>query len=173
MSTLERSVWAALDSRRGAMYAGAIAVYLVLFVLLRPKAALFSLVVLPGTLLHELSHWVAGIVLGGRPGGLRLVPARRGNQLMLGSVEFANLRWYNGVFIGLAPLSLLPAALALVAWRIGHGATFGVAGAGWAYVAANLVYAAGPSRQDLRIVAISRWMLVSAALLAAGWMTHF
>ncbi len=160
-----RSAWTALSLRATVAYLGAVVGYLVLFSLLRLRLALFSLVVFPGTFFHELSHWAAGVLFGGHPKGLRLLPKRSGTQMVLGSVECTNLRWYNGVFIGLAPLSLLPIALALMVWRLGLAPGLHAAEAGWAYLVACLAYAAIPSRQDLQIVAISRWMLIGIVVL--------
>ncbi|MDA8363438.1 MAG: hypothetical protein M0Z84_06360 [Gammaproteobacteria bacterium] len=169
-----RTIWLGLHSKTGVAYLAAVSGYLALFILLRLRTVLHSVVVIPGTLLHELAHWITGALCGGRPLGLRLWPRYSGGQMVLGSVEFANLRWYNGVFIGLAPLSLLPTALMLMAWRVGLNPRFSAGEAGWAYIIACLMYAAVPSRQDLRIVAISRWMLVSSIGLAGmAWAGHW
>ena len=165
-----RTMWTTLYSRAGIVYLGAVIGYLALFSLLRLRITLFSVVVFPGTVFHELSHWTAGVLFGGRPKGLRLWPRRSGTQVILGSVECTNLRWYNGVFIGLAPLALLPVALALMTWSIDVAPEPRASEAGWAYLVACMTYASIPSRQDLRIVAISRWMLISAiALVGLVW----
>jgi hypothetical protein len=59
----------------------------------------------PGTLVHEALHLAVGTVLNGRPVSISLWPRRVGPaQWILGSVGFVNLRWYNAVFIGMAPL---------------------------------------------------------------------
>lgn len=59
----------------------------------------------PGTLVHEALHLLVGTLLNGRPVSFSLWPRRVGHgQWILGSVGFVNLRWYNAVFIGLAPL---------------------------------------------------------------------
>ncbi len=132
---------------------------------------LFSLLVLPGTMAHEGLHFLTGLVLRGGPVGFRLLPRREGTGWAMGSVTFNHIRWYNAFFIGMAPLLLLPAAYALVVWRL-HG----VPGFGWreglaVYVIANLVYAAVPSWQDVRIAARSPigWLLLAAGL---GWGWH-
>ncbi|MHB8348108.1 MAG: hypothetical protein ACYDHM_13220 [Acidiferrobacterales bacterium] len=163
-----RITWATLHSRAGALYLVTVIGYLTLFSLLRFRIALFSVVVFPGTVFHELSHWAAGILFRGRPRRLRLWPKRNGTRMVMGSVECTNLRWYNGVFIGLAPLALLPIALTLMIWSIGLAPGLRVGDAGWAYLVACFTYASIPSGQDLRIASVSRWMLISIAILAGS-----
>jgi hypothetical protein len=130
----------------------------------------FALLVLPGTLAHEGLHALLGLVLRGRPAGFTLLPRREGRGWVMGSVAFANIRWYNAFFIGAAPLLLLPAAYGLLVWRLGAHPVFGWPEALAVFLIANLVYASVPSWQDLRIAARSPvgWILL-AGLLAWGW----
>lgn len=132
---------------------------------------LFSLLVLPGTLCHELCHWAMGHLLGGRPVRFSVLPKREGQGWVLGSVSFANLRWYNAFFVGLAPLLLLPGAYVLLLWRLGAQPEFGWFEVGMVFLLANLVFGAIPSWQDLRIAARSPigWLLL-AGLLLWGWL---
>jgi hypothetical protein len=152
------------------LFLAALVAMLLVFERLRRVSWLFSLVVLPGTLAHELCHLVLGALLGGRPASFSLLPRRRERGWELGSVSFSRLTWYNAFFIGAAPLLLLPAAYALARWRLG-----GPLAPGWpellaAYVIANLVYAALPSWQDWKIAARSPvgWLLLAGGL-AWGW----
>ena len=66
----------------------------------------YGLIALPGTLVHELCHFVAALLLNGQPRGFSVMP-RRGpkGELQLGSVRIGNLRWYNCVPITMAPLA--------------------------------------------------------------------
>jgi hypothetical protein len=133
----------------------------------------FALLVLPGTVAHELCHYLLGLVLNGRPAKFQVVPRRQEGRYTLGSVAFAHLRWYNAFFVGMAPLLLLPAAWGLLRWRFapdplahpldwGQGLAF--------YLLVNLVAAALPSRQDFKVAARSPvgWVLLGA-VLAWGW----
>jgi hypothetical protein len=126
--------------------------------------------VLPGTLCHELCHWLAGKLLNGRPVHFTVFPRRVGRGFVLGSVTLANLRWYNAFFIGLAPLLLLTAAYALFLWRLGGHPEFGWQEAGAVFILANLLFGAMPSWQDLRMAARSPigWLLLAGAL-GYGW----
>lgn len=151
-------------------YLGGMAAMLWVLARARRSFWLFSLLVLPGTVCHELCHWVVGHLLHGRPVRFTVVPRREGRGFVLGAVALANLRWYNAFFIGLAPLLLLPAAYGLFLWRVGHGAPHGWAGAGLVFLLANLVFASLPSGQDFRIAARSPvgWLLLAGALIW-GW----
>jgi hypothetical protein len=132
---------------------------------------LFSLLALPGTLCHEGCHWLAGKLLNGRPVHFTVLPRREGHGLVLGTVTFGNLHWYNAFFIGLAPLGLLPLAYGLFLWRLGGNPEFGWPEAGMLYLLANLLFGSMPSWQDLRIAARSPigWLLLAGALVW-GWM---
>lgn len=132
---------------------------------------LCALLALPGTVCHELSHWAVGRLLGGRPVRFTVIPRREGRGFTLGAVAFANLRWYNAFFIGLAPLLLLPAAWALFRWRLGGRLALGWPELALGFLLANLVFAAVPSGQDLRIAARSpvAWLLLAGGLGWAGW----
>jgi hypothetical protein len=132
---------------------------------------LLSLLVLPGTFCHELCHWGVGRLLNGRPIHFTVFPKRVGRGLVLGSVVFSNLNWYNAFFIGLAPLLLLVAAYGLFLWRLGGKPEFGWTEAGVVYFLANLLFGAVPSWQDLRVAARSPigWLLLLGALVY-GWL---
>jgi hypothetical protein len=71
--------------------------------------------VLPGIVLHELSHWLTARLLGVRVSGISLGPARkRGNQVSLGSVRVGRVDLVRGTLIGLAPLLAASAVISLI-----------------------------------------------------------
>lgn len=160
-------------SLRGMIYLAILVAVLALFQRLKRVFWIFSLAILPGTFCHELCHLCAGALLNGRPTRFSVVPRREGRSWVMGSVAFAHIRWYNAFFLGAAPLLLLPAAWALLAWRLGGQPAVDWGEALWLYLAANLVQASLPSRQDLRVAARSPigWLLLGAAA-AWGWV-HF
>jgi len=66
---------------------------------------LYFVLLLPGILIHELSHWVTAKLLGVRTGKISFGPSnRRGNQMRLGSVNVAHTDPFRASLIGLAPL---------------------------------------------------------------------
>lgn len=164
--------WGLEAGGRGAMlgYLAGMAAMLWLLNQARRSFWLFSLLALPGTVCHELCHWIVGGLLNGRPVHFTVLPRREGHGFVLGSVAFANLRWYNAFFIGLAPVLLLPTAYGLFRWRLGSHPVLGWPEAGIVVVLANLVFGAIPSWQDLRIAARSPigWLLLVVGL-AWGW----
>jgi len=83
----------------------------------REQAAvlLYFVIMLPGVLLHELSHFLAASALGVRAGGLSLRPVVRRRGLELGSVRIARTDVVRESLIGLAPLVGGSAAVLLIA----------------------------------------------------------
>jgi hypothetical protein len=72
-----------------------------------PTVALwvFFLIFLPGTLVHELSHWLAAKLLGVRTGRIVIWPqAKRDGTLWLGAIQIARADPVRSSLIGLAPL---------------------------------------------------------------------
>jgi membrane-associated protease RseP (regulator of RpoE activity) len=67
---------------------------------------LYFVVVLPGVLIHELSHWLMAKLLGVRVHKLSLGPVRKGRskRVSLGSVRIGNVDPFRASLIGLAPL---------------------------------------------------------------------
>ncbi len=88
---------------------------LLVIVLIHLKNATYSsmfmsaLINIPGTILHELMHFLIGLVMNAKPCNFSLIPKRNmdGNYVM-GSVGFTNITFYNAVPSALAPLLLLP-----------------------------------------------------------------
>jgi hypothetical protein len=78
----------------------------------------YAILLFPGVVLHELSHWLFARLLGIRTGRISLLPARgRDGQLQLGSVEYqaAGLDPVRESLVGGAPLIAGCAALFLIA----------------------------------------------------------
>ena len=128
-----------------------------------------ALLALPGTLAHELMHWIVGLVLGARPYGFSVWPKPHGRGWQLGSVSFRHLGMLNGAWVALAPLFLLPLAwLGLVhilvpLWTNEQWGWWLAAG----YLIATVLFAALPSLQDIRVG--WRSLLLYAAVGGALW----
>jgi hypothetical protein len=82
---------------------------------------LYSLLMLPGVLVHEASHWVAATVLGVRAGRFSIVPERLPDgTLRLGYVETEHVDPLREALIGAAPLVAGAAAIIFVGYsRLG------------------------------------------------------
>lgn len=127
---------------------------------------LFSLAVYSGTLIHELLHLAVGALLGAKPRTLSLFPRRDGAGYVMGSVGFANLRWYNAAFAALAPLLAVP-AIGYVAWlQVRHGWTPSAVDLMIWLVLAPQILCCWPSSADWRL-AVRSWPLAAVAGVAA------
>ncbi|RME87496.1 MAG: hypothetical protein D6770_09200 [Anaerolineae bacterium] len=155
--------------------------------------AFFSLLFLPGVLLHELSHYLMARLLRVRTGRFSLWPrALPDGRLQLGYVETARSDVVRDTLIGLAPLlagGLLVAYVAVFrlgllslwdALRVGAVERFwaGVAGLPrvpdfplWFYLAFTVSSTMLPSRSDRHAwLPLGLWIgaLLSLAILAGG-----
>jgi hypothetical protein len=82
---------------------------------LNPHARM--IVNLPGVFLHESMHYIAVLIFNGKPTNFSLFPKQQQDGSWIGGfVNFSNLRWYNAMPIGLAPLLIL-----LLAWNLHRG----------------------------------------------------
>lgn len=135
---------------------------------LRGMPRFFSLVSLPGTVGHELLHFLVGTLALARPVKVSLIPKfHRDGSATLGYVMFANIRWYNALWVGFAPLLALPGALWLVYFRSLQIPPLSPWELTWSYVAASLTYSCLPSKADVDIVMSKPVGLVVYAGIAA------
>lgn len=90
----------------------------------RPEWAviLYAVVLFPGVVLHEGSHWLAATLLGVRTGGVSLLPRRQPDgTLQLGYVEYYKGRTLGPIresLIGAAPLIAGTAVILLIGRRV-------------------------------------------------------
>ena len=124
-----------------------------------------------GTLCHELAHFSVGLLLGAEPTNFSIVPRRTGRTWELGSVTFANLRWYNAAPAALAPLLVLTLPFAVAWWRTRHGLVFEPVDLALAFVLAPQFLSFWPSPVDWRLAARS-WPWIPL-LLVAGFATLY
>jgi len=79
---------------------------------------LYALPLLPGILLHELSHALAAILLGARVGRISIRPKRMGQRVQLGFVPVEKTGVVRASLIGLAPLLAGSAIILLIGYRV-------------------------------------------------------
>lgn len=83
---------------------------------------LYALILFPGVLLHELSHWFMALLLGVRTGAISLIPKPgRDGSIQLGYVEYykgSNLGPIRESLIGGAPLIAGTTVILLIAFHI-------------------------------------------------------
>ena len=115
-----------------------------------------ALLALPGTIAHELSHFVVGALLLAKPHGFSIRPKASGNTWTLGAVSFGN--------VPIAWLCLVHVLLPL--WNSGQWGWWTVGG----YLTATALFAALPSFQDLKLG--GRSLLLYGALVAFLWWAY-
>jgi hypothetical protein len=118
-----------------------------------------SVLTLPSTCLHELTHYLMALVTKGRPDKFNLSPQKTADGgYVLGYVTFVPT-WYNAPIVGLAPLLLVP--LAGLAYLAGAEAAF-TGKVLWGLLAGTCLNGGIPSRVDLAfVIRYPFWLLVA------------
>ncbi len=115
---------------------------------LRRWPLVYALCIWPGTVAHELLHFLAGWVAGAKPVSLSVIPRRNPEGgWILGSVAFTRLRWWNSVPVGLAPLALVPGGGVLFVQSM-FLPLLSLQGAGIKFIAVQCLIAGWPSPRD-------------------------
>jgi hypothetical protein len=125
-----------------------------------------------GTLCHELAHFSVGLLLGADPTGLTVIPRRKGRGWELGSVTFANLRWYNAAPAALAPLLVLLVPLAVALLRTKPGWHFAPLDLALALFLAPQWLSFWPSPVDWRL-AVRSWPWLVILAMAGAAIVYF
>ena len=126
---------------------------------------LYALVALPGTLMHELAHFIVALLLRAQPEFPSLLPRRMDGGWRMGSVAF-RAGPVRAAPIALAPLLLFPLAWW---WTVAIMPRFTwpwLAAAAW--IAGALLSACLPSPADLRLARPALLGLAVVALVALG-----
>lgn len=83
---------------------------------------LYAIVLFPGVLLHELSHWFTAVILGVRTGSFSVLPKSKSDgTIQLGYVEYyksASVGPIREGLIGSAPLVIGTAVVLLISFRV-------------------------------------------------------
>lgn len=141
----------------------------------------FFLFTVAGTLCHELAHFSVGLLANAEPVGLSVMPRRIGRTKRaggqdaweLGSVTFANLRWYNAAPAALAPLLVLAGPLTAAWWRTQPGMHYGATDLALAFLLAPMLLSFWPSPVDWRLAARSwPYLLIGLSAGLAWWSWH-
>src|SRR3989338_5872404 len=77
-----------------------------LYLFIRRRDVIFStiaVIFLPGTILHELSHYLAATVLRLQVGEVHIMPAWKENNLQLGRVTYKKADAMRSIAVGVAP----------------------------------------------------------------------
>lgn len=137
----------------------------------------FFLFTAAGTLCHELAHFSVGLLTNAEPVGLSILPRRlarsgKRQQWELGSVTFANLRWYNAAPAALAPLLVLAVPIVVAWWRTRQPWVFEPLDLALTFILAPQFLSFWPSPVDWRLACRS-WPYAPLLVLAlTGYFYH-
>jgi hypothetical protein len=153
---------------------------------------LYALPLLPGIILHELSHAIMAILLGARIGRISIRPKLAGQRVQLGFVPVEKTDPIRASLIGLAPLLVGSGAILLIGYLVFDIGTVrsalvagdwtsvlagleGMLKASDAWIWAYLIFSVGntmlPSRADRQAwLPVILFLLLALALV---WVTGF
>jgi hypothetical protein len=122
---------------------------------LEVAVVLYALPLLPGIVLHELSHAVAALLMGVRVGRISIRPQRAGERVQLGFVPVEKTDPVRASLIGLAPLITGSAVITLIGYL-----TFGVEALSAALVPLDLGRVTSALRSWLATQDVGLWAYV-------------
>ena len=133
---------------------------------------LVAMVSLPGTVLHECSHFCLGLLTRAHPCEFNLFPKRQGDSWVLGSVSFTGLNIFNAFPVAYAPLLLLWAGYGVFEllmqpyFLAGNYLAWMLSG----YVVACCLFSGIPSGTDVKVGGLSTllWAGLGYGLWAAS-----
>ena len=125
---------------------------------------IYALTALPGTVTHELAHFLVALVLGARPRLPSFVPVRTPQGWRLGSVAF-RAGYARALPIAMAPLLLAPLGVWWAAALLHPASTPLYFLHAW--IVAALLTASLPSRADFKLAWPAFAVLGLLALIAA------
>lgn len=162
--TIPAAAW--IHSQWQATTMAAIAAVAVMLVSQRATARMgmwpYALFSLPGTLAHELAHFITAALLLARPRFPQVWPVRTGDGWRLGSVTFS-AGMLRAVPIAMAPLALLPISLYWSSEWVSSSTGWQFWAHAWA--AATILNGSLPSRADFKLALPA---LLLAVVLSAG-----
>ncbi len=119
-----------------------------------------SLSLLAGVFIHELLHLLVGVLTYAKPVAMSIIPRHIDKGYYeLGHVRLNNIRWFNAVFVGFAPLLGFVGVAIFIHWRTRYGWFFSWWDLLAWYVLAQVSMSAWPSTSDIKI-ALRSWPLL-------------
>ena len=79
---------------------------------------LYAIILLPGVMLHEVSHALAAAVVGVKIGRINILPRRVGKRIQLGFVPVQQTDFIRASFIGAAPLLCGGLAVVVLGYKV-------------------------------------------------------
>lgn len=144
------------DESNMIVFIGMIIGFFYIFNYLKNQFILFAIFILPGVFMHELAHLIMSFLTRGKPVKFSVIPEKREDRYIMGYVLSANIRWYNAMFIGLAPLLWIPVGYFSAPYILAEQnmVLFIVE----TYFLATVLYASIPSSQDFKLAIQFSWL---------------
>lgn len=146
-----------------------IVIFLIFIKRVKSNFYFIYVITLPGTFMHELSHYIFSLFLNGKPVSFTIIARKKdlfdknnnkiGYSATMGSVSSENIRWYNGFFISLSPLILFVLAFYFILYleNVNNDYFYFF----YLYLITNLIYGGLPSSTDwLVCFNSSKWFLL-------------
>lgn len=136
----------------------------------KKATVLLGLIFLPGTFVHEISHFITALFLLVPVGELNLIPEVMEGGVKLGSVGIGKTDFIRGSLIGLAPVI---SGAAIIFWTISFSISHNYLTNRWAVVALiymifQITHTMFSSKQDLRaVLELIVFIIVVAIVLVA------
>ncbi|MEX1020705.1 MAG: hypothetical protein WDZ49_13660 [Litorilinea sp.] len=126
------------------------------------------LIFFPGVIVHESAHWLAARLMGLRTGAFRVWPRRQGKYIGLGSVSVQRSDPLRDSLVGIAPLLIGSALVALIGHRVFNVSIFGAELAQGEYWRALQVLPVALTRADAAIWAYLLFAIANAMMPSAS-----
>lgn len=110
-----------------------------------------AIVNIPGTFLHEMSHFLVGFIFNAYPTRFDLFPKKEGDVYVMGSVGFRNITFYNAIPAALAPLLLLIIGYYFNTWFFVHVKVTYLSYVFYVLLQTIIIENAIPSSQDFKV----------------------
>jgi hypothetical protein len=114
---------------------------------------MIHLLLLPGIFIHEVSHFIVGLLMNAKPVNFSIIPNKKNKSA--GHVAFRNINFYNAFPVAIAP-TLVGPSLVYFIWLnyldqlINKFGTFGEFI--FYYVCLTVIYCCLPSSQDVKVL---------------------
>jgi len=162
--------------------------YLLFFLLTNNRKAsihLLAYFLIPGTLVHEISHFLIAGILGVRTGELSIIPQIEGKEVKTGTLKIAQVDPFRRTLIGLAPtlvgsslivfISLFLLKLETLNLKTILELSHSPLNFLFFYLLTTIALSMFSSRKDLEAVFIPLFILacLSIAFYLSGWQINF
>lgn len=143
--------------------------FIFIFRKLESKFFIFTIVTLPATIFHELTHFIISLLTGGMPRGFSIIPKKNGDgSYTMGSVTSYNVTWWNGFLIGLAPLLLIPLSYFYFKYYIIEITDYKILSI-HLFILASMLEGSIPSSVDLKLSLQKSYIVLWGVLIILGF----